>query len=249
MKLTAKRKHVLTAITAYECYKPCVALTLLLFILLDTVALFMMKSFAKLPMGAFIVFLILLIAVLAIGAVKIRYMLKGLVAGNKMYVSVSDCYLQVEEVSGIFICRQVTSGGEIQYMEIHKDDIDWVLPDKVPGFYVRLKDSCELGERSDISTGKKIAYILGTAYSIDEFTKLYQAVAHGVEERNAGREINWSLPDKGKELRRCLMVLFLYCVPVLWGFLCLYTTISVALVTYSVMGVIVFFARRKHETV
>ena len=249
MKLTAKRKCVLTAITAYECYKPCVALMLFLFILLDAVALFMMKPITEMPKGAFIVFIILLITVLAIGAVKMRYMLKGLVAGSKMYVSVNDCYLQMEEESGIFICRQVTSGGEIQYMEIHKADIDWVLPDKMPGFYVRLKESCELGERSELSTGKKIAYILGTGYSIDEFTKLYRMVAHGVEERNAGRENNWNLPDKGKELRQCLMVFVLYCVPVLWVLMCLYTAVSVASVTFSVIGVIAFLARRKHETV
>ena len=247
MKLTAKRKHVLTAITAYECYKTCVVLMFLLFVLLMAAVLLTMKLFAGMEVGEFIIFLILLITVLAVGVIKMRYMLKGMVSGSKMYVSVSDCYLQIEEDLGIFSCRQITSSGEIQYMEIHKEDIDWVLPDKTPGFYVRLKDACELGERSDISTGKKIAYILGSAYDTDEFKELYCMVAHGIPERNEGREDHWSLPDKTAELKQCLWVFFLYCVPLVWLLLCLYTTVGVELLILCGSGGILFLAWRKHE--
>ena len=247
MKLTAKRKHVLSCIESYDCYKVCVGLMVFEFLMLYVASILLIKEIAAMTLTARILWLILFSISMGYGLKKTRYFLKGLVTGTKLYVSVNSCYIHFVKESGLFVCRQINSSGEVEYMEIKKSDIDWILPDKRPGFYVRLKDKELSGETSEISTGKRIAYVLAIAYDLDDFRRLYREVSKGVSIRNEGREANWNWPVKVKELKACLLVWGVYCIPLVWAFLCIHASLSVALTVYISVAVIGFLIWRGNE--
>lgn len=251
MRLTAKRKHVLSCIESYDCYKVCVGLMVFEFLMLYVTSIFLIKDIAAMNVTARILWLTLFCVSMGYGLKKTRYFLKGLVTGTKLYVSVNSCYLQFVKESGLFVCRQINSLGEVEYMEIKKSDIDWILPDITPGFYVRLKDKDSSEETSEISTGKRIAYILAIAYDLDDFRRLYREVSKGVSIRNEGRETNWSWPVKGKELKACLLVWGVYCIPLVWAYLCIYASLSVALTVYvsiTLLGILIWWGNEKNKT-
>ena len=215
MKLIAKRKWVLKRITEYSVYKLNFALLIVLALTAWPMTLLNSALFLRINLAARIVWGLLSFAFVVLWSLMVYRTVRGLKEGKKVYLSVGNCYLQYE--GGVFTCRQITSDGDIQYMEIQKEDIEWILPDKRPGFYLKVKDEALKNGITEISTGKSVAYVLATAYDLDEYKFFFSKLTENVDLRNGSRFSSWAWPNKKKELLKLVNIVLFYCIMVIWG--------------------------------